>query len=134
MAFVFSFDIFIEALVAQLIRSFFLLYTDLRKENARGGIRKPIPQDDEEEENKKDTNGPALVDAEATEEKDNKEQETVIRAPLSQQINVILQNSNISLSQNKNQPLGRKNEDTKAEAQKKMVIRTQTTSLFLQNN
>jgi len=56
----------------------------LKKENARGGIRKPILQDEDEEENKKDNTGPAVMDNEVTEEKDNKEQEKVIRAPLSQ--------------------------------------------------
>jgi len=38
------------------------------------------------------------MDNEVEQEKDNKEQETIIRAPLSQQINTILQNANISLN------------------------------------
>ena len=43
-------------------------------------------------------------------------------------------NNNISLQNNKNTLGGRKVEETKAETKKKIIVKKQTTSLFLQNN
>jgi len=58
----------------------------------------------------------------------------VIKAPQTQQINSILLNNNISL-QSKQGPMGgRKVEEAKTETKKKIVVRKQTQSLFLQNN
>jgi Leucine-rich repeat (LRR) protein len=45
-----------------------------------------------------------------------------------------LTNNNISLQANKNQLLGRKNEDTKVEAKRKKVVNVVCTSVFLNNN
>ena len=58
----------------------------------------------------------------------------MIRAPQTQQINLIIQNNNILL-QGKQGPIGgRKVEETKKETKKKIVVQSQTTALFLQNN
>lgn len=60
----------------------------------------------------------------------------MIRAPQTQAITEILQKNNISISQTKNAmgAGGRKQEDTKVETKKKLVVRKQTNILFLQNN
>ena len=58
----------------------------------------------------------------------------MIKAPQTQQITNILMNYNISLQQNKNALGGRKAEDTKVETTKKMVVKRETLTLFLQNN
>ena len=71
----------------------------LRKENERGGLRKPIVQSEDEEDAKKNENGggPASEEnaAEVTQAAEPKEK--IIRAPQTQQINQILLNNNISL-------------------------------------
>ncbi len=46
----------------------------------------------------------------------------------------MLTNNNISLQANKNQLLGRKNEDTKVEAKRKKIVHVVCTSIFLNNN
>lgn len=70
----------------------------LRKEHARGGIRKEIVQSDDEEDAKKNENqGPANEENAQEETKAKVETEKVIRAPQTQQINSILLNNNISL-------------------------------------
>jgi hypothetical protein len=46
----------------------------------------------------------------------------------------VLSNNNISLQANKNQLLGRKNEDTKVEAKRKKIVNVYCTSIFLNNN
>lgn len=60
--------------------------------------------------------------------------ETVIKQNMTQQINNLLANNNISLQANKNQLLGRKNEDTKVEAKRKKIVNVFCTSIFLNNN
>jgi Leucine-rich repeat (LRR) protein len=60
--------------------------------------------------------------------------ETVVRANMAQQINSLLANNNISLQANKNQLLGRKNEDQKVEAKRKKIVSVFCTSIFLNNN
>ena len=47
---------------------------------------------------------------------------------------MILSTNNVSLTNNKNTFAGRKNEDTKVEAKKKIVVQQETVSLFLQQN
>ena len=75
-----------------------------------------------------------FVETEKVEEEQKKEhKEIVIRAPQSQQITKILAEHNIQLN-NKNQIGGRKTEEQKTETTKKIVVRKQTQSLFLQNN
>lgn len=49
-------------------------------------------------------------------------------------MNTLLLSHSISLNQTKNNIIGRKAEDTKVEATRKMVIHKKTTTLFLQNN
>lgn len=108
----------------------------MRKENARSGKRKAIIESDDEEDQKKNDNGAANPDADAQQEeaKESQPKEKIIKAPQTQQITNILLQYNISLAQNKNAIGGRKAEDTKVEATKKMVVRRQTGALFLQNN
>lgn len=60
--------------------------------------------------------------------------ESIIKAHPAQQINSLLTNNNISLQANKNQLLGRKNEDTKIEAKRKKIVSVYCTSIFLNNN
>ena len=60
--------------------------------------------------------------------------ERVIRAPQTQQINQILLSNNISLVSKQGPMGGRKVEEAKTETKKKIVIKKQTTALFLQNN
>ena len=60
--------------------------------------------------------------------------ETIVKAHQAQQINSLLTNNNISLQANKNQLMGRKNEDTKIEAKRKKLVSVYCTSIFLNNN
>ena len=60
--------------------------------------------------------------------------ERVIRAPQTQQINQILLNNSIPLQSSKGAVGSRKSEETKTETKKKIIVKKQTTSLFLQNN
>lgn len=61
-----------------------------------------------------------------------KEKERIVKAPQTSQIAVILATNNVSLTNNKNTFAGRKNEDTKVEAKKKIVVQEETVTLFLQ--
>ena len=60
-----------------------LLLSGLRKENERGGLRKPIIQSEDEEDAKKNENGvgPASEENAQEETKAHEPRETVIRAP-----------------------------------------------------
>lgn len=58
----------------------------------------------------------------------------MIRAPQSTQIQQILINNNISFANRQGAIGTRKVEETKTETKKKIVVRKQTTALFLQNN
>ena len=77
--------------------------------------------------------GPASEENAQEETKTAEAKERVIRAPQTQQINQILLNNNISLHNTKGPMAGRKVEETKTETKKKIVVRKQTTALFLQN-
>lgn len=71
----------------------------LRKENERGGLRKPIVQSEDEEDAKKNENGGGPASEENAQEVTQaaEPKEKIIRAPQTQQINQILLNNNISL-------------------------------------
>lgn len=71
----------------------------MKKEDARGGLRKEIIQSDDEEEAKKNENGGGPANEENAQEETRaaEPRETLIKAPQTQQINSILLNNNISL-------------------------------------
>jgi len=102
----------------------------LKKEACRGGKRKPIPESDEEEDAKKDTNTPIIEENKQDETKE-KEKERVIKAPQTNAISSLLQTNNVSLMANKGNFASRKSEDTKVEAKKKIVVLEETRTLFL---
>ncbi|CDW82522.1 leucine-rich repeat-containing protein 51-like [Stylonychia lemnae] len=109
----------------------------LKKEEPRSGKRKPIEESEDEEDQKKNENllNPQLDAEKQDQDKQmNQQKETSIKANMAQQINSLLANNNISLQANKNQMLGRKNEDTKVEAKRKKLVNVQCTSIFLNNN
>ena len=60
--------------------------------------------------------------------------EKTIRAPQTNTIGQILLTNNISLTSKTTSFAGRKAEDTKVEAKKKMVVKSETVSLYMQNN
>ena len=64
----------------------------------------------------------------------NEPKEIVIRAPQTQQLHNILLANSISLASKQGPMGGRKVEETKTETKKKIVVKKQTTTLFLQNN
>ena len=76
-----------------------LLLSELRKENERGGLRKPIVLSEDEEDAKKNENGDGPASEENAQEVTTAQEprEKIIRAPQTQQINQILLNNNISL-------------------------------------
>ena len=84
-----------------LIINFFVLLflSELRKENERGGLRKPIIMSEDEEDAKKNENGDGPASEENAQEVTTAQEprEKIIRAPQTQQINQILLNNNISL-------------------------------------
>lgn len=60
--------------------------------------------------------------------------ERVIRAPQSTQIQQILVNNNITFANKSGAQGSRKIEEAKTETKKKIIVKKQTTALFLQNN
>ena len=74
----------------------------------------------------------AATTEEKHEDVKEKEKERIVKAPQTSQIAVILATNNVSLTNNKNTFAGRKNEDTKVEAKKKIVVQEETVTLFLQ--
>lgn len=103
----------------------------LKQELPRSGKRKPVIESDDEEESKKNENVVASTE-EKHEDIKEKEKERIVKAPQTSQIAVILATNNVSLTNNKNTFAGRKNEDTKVEAKKKIVVQEETVTLFLQ--
>lgn len=61
----------------------------LKKEDCRSGKRKKIPESDEEEDAKKDTNAPVVEENKQDEAKE-KEKERVIKAPQTNAISSLL--------------------------------------------
>lgn len=96
----------------------------LRKEHARGGLRKEIVMSEDEEDAKKNENGggPANDETAQEETKAAEPKEKIIRAPQTQQINAILLNNNISLQSKQNPMGGRKVEEAKTETKKKIIV------------
>lgn len=58
----------------------------------------------------------------------------MIKAPQTNAISALLSSNNVSLMANKGNFASRKSEDTKVEAKKKVVVREECRTLFLQNN
>lgn len=104
----------------------------LIKEPQRSGTRKPIPEDEDEEDTKKNENLPAAAETDKHEEAKEKDKERIIKAPQTNEIQKILTNNNISLMTNKNNfASNKRSEDAKVETKKKIVITKETQILFL---
>lgn len=112
----------------------------MKREEGRGGKRKPIVEEEEEDVKKDENVEHKAADLEAKEEDDAKKphEEKIIRAPQTQAVTKILAEHNTTMNQSKGAAhtgnVAGQSAEVAAKSQKKLIVRKETTSLFLQNN